>query len=117
MEKEVNIWVAETTNRLIEELLPRGSIDISTVLLLVNAIYFKGEWNDKFDPSKTQDGEFHLFNGSTVSVPFMTSKKMQFVCSFKDFQVLKLPFTDEGRREGNCPCISFFSRREMGCLF
>ncbi|RWR77308.1 putative serpin-Z4 [Cinnamomum micranthum f. kanehirae] len=36
VEKEVNIWVAETTNRLIEELLPRGSIDISTLLFCLS---------------------------------------------------------------------------------
>lgn len=92
MEKEVNSWVAETTNGLIKELLPHGSLDISTALVLANALYFKGEWNHKFDPSKTRNGEFYLFNGSTIQVPFMTSRNKQFIRFFDDFRALKLPY-------------------------
>lgn len=92
MEKEVTSWVAETTNGLIKELLPHGSLDISTALVLANALYFKGECNDKFDPSKTRNGEIYLFNGSTIQVPFMTSRNKQFIRFFDDFRVLKLPY-------------------------
>lgn len=65
----------------------------TTMLVLANALYFKGEWNDKFDSLKTRDGEFYLFNGSTVQIPFMTSQKKQLISSLgSDFQVLKLPY-------------------------
>lgn len=93
VEKEVNLWVSETTNGLIKDLLPHGSLSDTTMLVLANALYFKGEWNDKFDSLKTRDGEFYLFNGSTVQIPFMTSQKKQLISSLGgDFQVLKLPY-------------------------
>ncbi len=44
----------------IKDLLPQGSIDEMTKLVLVNAIYFKGNWEEKFLKSDTRDGEFKL---------------------------------------------------------
>ncbi|XP_058080323.1 serpin-ZX [Magnolia sinica] len=89
---EVNSWAENKTNGLIKELLPAGSVDGSTRLILANALYFKGAWNDKFDASKTKDFDFHLLDGSSVQVPFMTSKKKQFVSSYDGFKVLTLPY-------------------------
>ncbi|GKC03053.1 serpin-ZX-like protein [Tanacetum coccineum] len=77
--KEVNLWAHQQTNGLINEILPAGAVDDATRLIFANAVYFKGAWNEKFDPSKTKDYDFHLLDGSKVQVPFMTSKKKQFV--------------------------------------
>ena len=89
---EVNSWAEKETNGLIKELLPLGSVNNATRLIFANALYFKGAWNDKFDASKTKDYEFHLLNGSPVKVPFMTSKKKQFIRAFDGFKVLGLPY-------------------------
>lgn len=89
---EVNSWVEKETNGLIKELLPSGSVDGSTRLILANALYFKGAWNDKFDSSQTKDYDFYLIDGSSVQVPFMTSKKKQFISTFDGFKVLTLPY-------------------------
>ncbi|XP_058786242.1 serpin-ZX-like [Vicia villosa] len=89
---EVNLWAEKETNDLIKELVPQGSIDSDTRLVFANALYFKGVWNNKFDVSLTKDNDFHLLNGSAVKVPFMTSKKMQFIRKFNDFKVLGLPY-------------------------
>ncbi|XP_058069316.1 serpin-ZX-like isoform X1 [Magnolia sinica] len=90
--KEVNKWAEDATRGLIAELLPSGSIDDSTILVLANALYFKGAWNKKFKASKTIQREFYLLDGNSVQVAFMTSKMKQFVCSFDGFKVLKLPY-------------------------
>lgn len=90
--KEVNLWAEKETNGLIKEVLPPGSVDNSSRLILANALYFKGAWNDKFDSSKTKDYDFHLLNGGSVQVPFMTSKKKQLVRAFDGFKVLGLPY-------------------------
>jgi serpin B len=90
--KEVNLWVEKKTNDLIKEILPPTSVDSATCLVFANALYFKGSWNQKFDVSKTKDYDFHLLNGSTVKVPFMISKEMQFIKDFGDFKVLRLPY-------------------------
>ncbi len=44
----------------IKDLLPQGSIDEMTKLVLVNAIYFKGNWEKKFPKEATEDGQFKL---------------------------------------------------------
>ncbi len=44
----------------IKDLLPQGSIDAMTKLVLVNAIYFKGNWNEKFPKDATRDEQFKL---------------------------------------------------------
>jgi serpin B len=87
---EVNKWAEKETNGLIKEVLPSGSVDASTRLIFANALYFKGAWTEKFDASKTKDQDFHLLNGSSVQVPFMTSKKKQLVSAFDGFKVLGL---------------------------
>ncbi|XP_057505137.1 serpin-ZX [Actinidia eriantha] len=89
---EVNSWAEKETNGLIKELLPSGSVDGSTRLIFANAVYFKGAWNAKFNASETKDHDFHLLNGSSIQVPFMTSKKKQLVRAFDGFKVLTLPY-------------------------
>ncbi|CAM8938461.1 unnamed protein product [Rhodiola kirilowii] len=89
---EVNSWADEKTSGLIKDILPPGSVDHTTRLILTNAIYFKGSWTEKFDASATKDCDFHLLTSSTVKAPFMTSKKKQLVAEFDEFKVLGLPY-------------------------
>lgn len=89
---QVNQWAKTKTNDLIQEILPRNAVNNMTRLILANALYFKGEWNEKFDTSETKDHEFHLLNGGPIQVPFMTSKKKQCVAAFNGFKVLRLPY-------------------------
>ncbi|GER53396.1 serpin-like protein [Striga asiatica] len=88
----VNAWAEEKTNGLIKNLLPPNSVTRMTKLVIANALYFKGAWDSKFDPSRTKVHDFFLLNGSSVRVPFMTSSKDQFALAFDDFKVLKLPY-------------------------
>ncbi|KAL3617806.1 hypothetical protein CASFOL_038127 [Castilleja foliolosa] len=90
--REANTWAEKKTSGLIKDLLPSGSVDSSTRVILANAVYFKGAWKQKFDPSLTKDHDFFLLNGRSARVPFMTSYKMQHISSFDDFKVLSLPY-------------------------
>jgi len=89
---EVNSWAEKETSGLIKEVLPLGSVDSLTRLVLANAMYFKGTWNQKFDALETKEYDFYLLNGRSVQVPFMTSKKKQDASAFDGFKVLRLPY-------------------------
>ncbi|XP_047087754.1 serpin-ZX-like [Lolium rigidum] len=93
---EVNSWVEKLTAGLIKEILPQGSVDSGTRLVLGNALYFKGAWTEEFDASKTKEGEFHLLDGSSVQAPFMSSTDEQYISSRDNLKVLKLPYRQGG---------------------
>ncbi|CAN6323295.1 unnamed protein product [Urochloa humidicola] len=93
---QVNSWVEKVTSGLIKELLPSGSINKDTNLVLGNALYFKGAWTKKFDASKTRDSKFHLLDGSSVQAPFMSSRDDQYMSSYGNLKVLKLPYQQGG---------------------
>ncbi len=67
----INGWVSDETNARIPELIPAGDIDTSTLLVLVDAVYFNAAWATPFDPADTQPGPFHALDGSTPTVPMM----------------------------------------------
>jgi len=90
--KEVNLWAKNETNGFIKEILPPRSVHNLTRLVFANAMHFKAAWDDPFDIPMTKDYDFHLLNGSSVKVPFMTNMKDQFISVFDDFKVLRLPY-------------------------
>ncbi|XP_033175586.1 antichymotrypsin-2 isoform X2 [Bombus impatiens] len=67
----INSWVEQNTNNLIKELISAETINSMTRLVLVNAIYFKGQWKDKFDPKSTSDMPFHISKSEVKNVSTM----------------------------------------------
>ena len=65
----INEWVNSRTNGLIPKMVETLRPD--EVMLLLNAIYFKGDWKAQFDPAKTVDMPFTLTNGSKKQVRMM----------------------------------------------
>ena len=43
-------------------------------MVLVNAVYFKGQWKNKFNPKLTRDENFHTNKGAIKKVPTMHQK-------------------------------------------
>ncbi|XP_015428720.1 PREDICTED: leukocyte elastase inhibitor-like isoform X3 [Dufourea novaeangliae] len=67
----INTWVSENTNDRIKEIIQSEVLSQDTALVLVNAVYFKGMWKDKFHPEFTKEMPFHI-NATTVkNVPTM----------------------------------------------
>ena len=63
-------------------------------MYLVNAIYFKSVWKEKFDPSQTQALPFHLTGGSTVQASFMIGT-VDFNAYFDNsVDVFELPYSN-----------------------
>jgi serpin B len=92
----INEWVSQQTQEKIKDLFPQGTIDSSTRLALVNAIYFKASWMFPFEEFATKDGAFHLKDGSQVSVPMMRSgaAATQYFQG-EGFQAVSLPYFDQ----------------------
>ena len=91
----INNWVEEKTNDKIKNLIPPGSVNESTRLVLTNAIYFKGDWIKQFNEDETQKRDFTLSSGDKIKVETMkrTGDKSKFKYSEnKDLQVLEMPY-------------------------
>ncbi|MGI0094334.1 MAG: serpin family protein, partial [Nitrosotalea sp.] len=69
----INNWVADKTNQKILNLLPENSINQDTRLVLTNAIYFKGNWTNQFDPFATSSQNFTTLSQGVVKTPMMSS--------------------------------------------
>ena len=90
--KEINAWVEQRTQDKIRDLLPPGQVDSVTRLVLCNAIYFKGNWVEKFDPKATQPGPFFVATNQSVQVPMMSRKLKLRSRAFGDFTLFALPY-------------------------
>lgn len=67
----INSWVADKTNNKVPEIIPVNAIGELTRLILVNAVYFKGDWMRKFIETSTRPDDFHVSATETVKVPMM----------------------------------------------
>jgi serpin B len=73
----INKWVEEKTKEKIKDLLPQGSIDSLTRMVITNAIYFKGLWVFPFDKKKTSDADFKVSQDKIVKVKMMSLPRPQ----------------------------------------
>ncbi len=88
----INDWVDTNTNGKIEKIVDR--IDPQTLLFLINAIYFKGNWQDEFDKSMTRPGTFHLSDGSEKRVQMMRREGEYPYFRGENFEATSLPYGD-----------------------
>ena len=72
----IDEWIEDKTNGMIKGFLGDEKIPADIVALLVNAVYFKGQWTHEFNPRHTIDGEFVHRNNSMVPARFMAATHM-----------------------------------------
>uniref|UniRef100_A0A668ALT2 Serpin B6 n=1 Tax=Myripristis murdjan TaxID=586833 RepID=A0A668ALT2_9TELE len=90
----INSWVEKQTQDKIKDLLTPGVVDSMTRLVLVNAIYFKGNWDRKFDADLTKDAQFKLNKNENKPVKMMY-QKAKFPLTYipeVNCQILELPY-------------------------
>jgi len=90
----INKWVEDKTNNKIKNLIHPEDISALTRLILVNAIYFKGKWQNQFDPQETRDMPFNLENQKKISVPMMHQEGRFNYTEDNEVQVLELPYSE-----------------------
>ena len=91
----INMWVEEKTKEKIKDVIPPGGIDPLTRLVLVNAIWFKGDWLDKFKKEMTTDQPFAVSATEKVTAPLMHRTGKYRYAEAEDLQMLELPYAGE----------------------
>lgn len=88
----INTWVAQQTRDRIQDLIPPAAITPLTRLILANAIYFKGKWQQPFSPNATRPGTFHLDAGRTIEHPLMSRRSTARLLKQDAVKLLALPY-------------------------
>ena len=91
----INSWVEDETQHKIRNLIQPGILDPLTKLVLVNAIYFKGNWLHQFEENRTKVAPFYLLSGKQILTPMMNQKKSFRYAEFESLQVLELPYVGD----------------------
>ena len=89
----VNGWISDKTNKLIPKML--DAIEPDLVAMLINAIYFKGDWTDEFDTKNTKEADFTLADGSTKKMDLMSRGKDVIYAEVDGVQIAKLPYGND----------------------
>ncbi|XP_033855770.2 leukocyte elastase inhibitor-like isoform X1 [Acipenser ruthenus] len=92
--QNINSWVQSQTQDKIKNLLAKGTVDALTRLVLVNAIYFKGNWGKKFSKSETRERAFRLSKNVTKPVQMMQQKAKFNLTLIPEVnsQIIELPY-------------------------
>uniref|UniRef100_A0A8D0HDM0 Serpin B6 n=1 Tax=Sphenodon punctatus TaxID=8508 RepID=A0A8D0HDM0_SPHPU len=95
--KHINDWVEKKTEGKIQNLLAQGIVDSMTRLVLVNAIYFKGNWEKQFDKNHTMQRPFRTSKNGSKPVQMMFKKAKFNMTYIGELQtkVLELPYVDK----------------------
>ena len=89
----INKWVSDGTNSKIREIVS-APIPREMVMMLINAIYFKGTWTYEFDERRTKDDFFTLLDGSKKKCEMMVRDSEFDYLEGDEFQAIELPYGD-----------------------
>uniref|UniRef100_A0A6G1S0J7 Serpin family B member 1 n=1 Tax=Hypotaenidia okinawae TaxID=2861861 RepID=A0A6G1S0J7_9GRUI len=94
---KMNSWVEKQTGGKIKDLFPPGSIDHTTMLALVNAIHFKGQWAIKYEEKNTREMPFMLNKREHRNILMMCREGEYKLARRQEEKVtvLELPYAEE----------------------
>ncbi|XP_037708792.1 serine protease inhibitor 42Dd-like [Drosophila subpulchrella] len=90
----INKWVNDQTRSRIKTIVTGQDITSDLVMILLNAIYFKGQWQYEFDPKRTKQADFRTADKKTVPVQMMSLSgafKAGYISNL-DANVIELPY-------------------------
>lgn len=90
----INSWVSKNTAGKIDKIIEQ--IKDGDILFLINAIYFKGQWQFEFKKENTKPDVFRLAAGQQKQLPMMSQSRSFFYYKGKDFQSVALPYGKGG---------------------
>src|SRR5439155_10515776 len=83
------------TNNLIKELISNNDINSTTCMLLLNTLYFKGQWKDSFKKYLTTKEKFKMLSNNIKDVDMMTIQKTFPYYEDENYQLLELPYKSD----------------------
>ncbi len=92
----INDWVKDNTGGKIEEIVDED-IDPDTIMFIINALYFQGDWTEPFDESATAERDFHRPDGRSDPVPMMLRQGEMEYLERDELQAVRLPYGEEER--------------------
>ena len=98
--EEINGWVAKSTRNMVKKMVD-SPIPPDVCMYLLNAVYFKGEWTDKFEKKDTFSKVFYSGIGEKKEVMMMTAERNMEYGEKNDFKVIRLPY-GEGKTSMYC---------------
>lgn len=87
----VNRWVNRATKGKIDKIID-SNIHFDVLMYLVNAVYFKGDWTEKFDKHQTFDSKFKTEKGAVHSIKMMKRKDKIEFGKGSDYKIVRLPY-------------------------
>ncbi|XP_078275169.1 leukocyte elastase inhibitor-like isoform X1 [Rhinoraja longicauda] len=95
--QEINTWTEEQTAGKIQNLLVKGVVGSDTMLVLVNAIYFKAKWKDTFKKEDSFTGKFKLNQNLNKDLEMMqqTGGFPYFHNREFAFKIIELPYVQD----------------------
>jgi len=90
----INAWVAAQTHERIQEIIT-PPIDANAILFLINAVYFKGDWQTPFDEALTEEQSFVRADGRAVQAPFMSRFGSFRYVDGGAYQAVRLPYAGD----------------------
>ncbi len=88
----INAWVEEQTEKRIQDLVPSGGVNALTRLVLVNAIYFLGDWESPFDSVVTRPQPFRIKKNESRTVPTMHKTEHLRYLARDGLKAVELPY-------------------------
>jgi len=90
--KRINNWISDKTKGFIKNTL--SHLDSNSATVLVNTLYFKGNWVDSFSKSKTQKEDFTLSSGEVIQVDMMNRADDMAYCEAEGLSAVRLFYKD-----------------------
>jgi serpin B len=91
--KAINAWVSDKTRGRIPDIV-QDPLSADLRLMLINAVYFKGEWSKAFAEKDTRDAVFHKADGSQAACKMMIAKDKAIWYAGDLASVAELPYGD-----------------------
>lgn len=109
--EKMNKWASDKTNEKIKEII-KPPLHRDLVSVIMNAIYFQGDWTYPFEKNKTEEAPFYLSDGTISSVSMMSlNEKLEYMEN-DVFQAVRLPYGEDD--DGQLTMKIFLPKEDVG---